>query len=94
MHFVFYCIDRPDHGAVRAANRAAHLAFLEGYKEQLVVGGPLLGDDGSTMVGSLLILDLPDHAAALAFRDQDPYSRADLFESVAIRPWRKVFPAA
>ena len=44
------------------------------------------------MVGSLLILDLADQAAADAFAAGDPYARAGLFESVTIHPWRKVLP--
>ena len=40
----------------------------------------------------LLILDLPDRAAADAFAAGDPYAKAGLFESVTIHPWRKVFP--
>jgi hypothetical protein len=45
------------------------------------------------MTGSVLMLDLADRAAADAFAEGDPYARAGLFESVVIRPWKKVFPA-
>ena len=34
-----------------------------------------------------------NRAAAEAFVADDPYAKAGLFESVTIRPWRKVYPA-
>lgn len=95
MYFVFYCRDKPGSEQVRIANRSAHLDYLETHKAQLFCAGPLLagsGSDGATMVGSLLVLDLPDRQAADAFAAGDPYAKAGLFESVSINPWRKVFP--
>ena len=93
MHFVFYCRDKAGHEHVRISNRAAHLDYLEAHKDRLFGAGPLLADvDGAHMIGSLLVLDLPDLAAAQAFAADDPYAKAGLFESVSIHPWRKVFP--
>jgi uncharacterized protein YciI len=93
MLFVIYCVDRPGRSQVRLDNRPAHLAFLESYKANLVAAGPLQSDDGAGMLGSLLIMDFPDRAAAEAFAAGDPYAAAGLFESVVIRRWKKVLPA-
>lgn len=94
MHFVFYCLDKPGHQQVRMENRMAHLDYLEAHRERLLCAGPLLSEssDGSPMLGSLLILDFPDRAAAEAFAAADPYAKAGLFEKVTIHPWRKVLP--
>jgi uncharacterized protein YciI len=94
MHFVFVCKDKPDSEQVRITNRAAHLDYLEAHRDRLFCAGPLLAGagDGSRMIGSLLILDLPDQAAADVFAGGDPYAKAGLFESVSIHPWRKVLP--
>lgn len=94
MLFVFYCKDKPGHEEVRKANRVAHLDYLEAHKPQVLAAGPLLAEpvEGSTMIGSLLILDVPDRAAADVFAAEDPYAKAGLFESVNIHPWRKVLP--
>ena len=46
------------------------------------------------MIGSLLIIDFPDRAAADSFAAGDPYGRAGLFASVRVSPWRKVIPAS
>ena len=45
------------------------------------------------MTGSVIILDCTDRAQAEAFAAADPYSQADLFQSVQIKAWRKVLPA-
>ena len=92
MHFVFHCTDKPDSAALRAANRPAHLAHLERHADAILAGGPLLGEDGASPVGSLLILDFPDRAAAERFAAADPYAKAGLFAAVTITPWRQVYP--
>ena len=92
MHFVFHCTDKPDSAALRAATRPQHLAYLERHADAILAGGPLLGEDGTSPVGSLLILDLPDRAAAERFAAGDPYAKAGLFAAVTITPWRQVYP--
>lgn len=91
MLFAFYCLDKEGHANVRADNRDAHVAYLTENREKIVTAGPLLNDAGTGMVGSLLVLDLPDRDAADAFAASDPYAKAGLFRSVEVRPWKKVF---
>jgi hypothetical protein len=93
MHFVISCLDKPGHGSVRAANRAAHLDHLARHAGNVVMAGPTLSEDGAAMTGSVLIVEFPDRAAAEAFAATDPYAMAGLFESVNIRAWKKVIPA-
>ena len=93
MLFVLYCVDKPNHGEVRAANRAAHLEYLGGFKDQVVVAGPTTSDDGGAMTGSVLIMDFVDRAAAEDFAANDPYNKAGLFESVTVKAWKKALPA-
>ncbi len=92
MHFVLYCLDKPGHGPVRAENRPAHLDYLKSKLEHIVVGGPMLGDDGETVLGSMLVIEAADRAEAEAFAAGDPYAKAGLFESVTISAYKKVFP--
>ncbi|EED35015.1 YCII-related domain superfamily protein [Luminiphilus syltensis NOR5-1B] len=77
---------------MRLETREAHLEYIKGFGEQLVMAGPFL-DDADNMTGSLLILDFDDRVAAEAFCDNDPYARAGLFESVTINRWKKTLPA-
>jgi hypothetical protein len=88
MTFLLICRDKPDHLAVRTANREAHLGYLE-ESGVVTLAGPLLADDGA-MIGSLLALDVADRGAAEAFAAGDPYARAGLFASVEIVGWRRV----
>jgi uncharacterized protein YciI len=92
MHFAIVCFDKTNGGEIRKTVRPAHLEYLEKHRPQILVTGPMLGDDGETPIGSLLILDLKDMAAAKAFAAGDPYNKAGLFESVTVKAWRKVFP--
>jgi uncharacterized protein YciI len=87
MRVALICRDRPGALAVRKANRQAHLDHIaaSGVVE---MAGPLL--EAGEMAGSLIILNVPDLAAAEAWAAADPYAQAGLFESVTIREWLKV----
>jgi uncharacterized protein len=80
--------DKPDALAMRQANRAAHLDYIK--KPGVVEMAGALLDANGQMVGSLLILDVPDVATAQAWADNDPYARAGLFASVTLIQWNKV----
>lgn len=84
-HFSIYRIDRADGGlATRLATREAHLAWARELPE-LRLGGPLFSEDGSTMAGSLMIVECDDLEAARRIHQADPYTRAGLWELVEIR---------
>jgi uncharacterized protein len=89
--FVLHCLDHPGTLDVRLAHRPAHLDYARSLGAQLKLAGPLLDDAGSP-IGSLLIIDVSDRAAAEAFAAHDPYAKAGLFRSVDIRPFRHVLP--
>ena len=67
MLFVISCEDKPDSLNVRLENREAHLRYLEDFSAQLVTAGPYLSGEGQP-VGSMLIMEFADDAAAIAFR--------------------------
>lgn len=90
--FIITCIDKPNSLPVRLANRQAHLDYAKDWCDRMLVGGPLLSDDGETMQGSMLILDVADRAEVDRFIAGDPYGLAGLFESVSVRRYKKVLP--
>ena len=92
MKFVLYCVDKADHGHVRTENRPAHVDYLKGNLQRIVIAGPMTREDGETPKGSVIIIEADDRAAAEAFAAGDPYAKAGLFESVTIEPFKKVFP--
>ena len=88
MLFALICDDRPDGLETRKATREAHLAHLR-ESGVVVLAGPFL-DSGGAPTGSLIVLDVPDRAAAEAWAEADPYAKAGLFERVTIRAWNRV----
>lgn len=90
MLFAIHMLDRPGAADLRAAVGDAHREFVGGHLDTMYLGGPLLADDGQTAIGSLIIKDFPDRAAAVAFIADEPYNRAGLFESVTIRAFGPV----
>ncbi len=93
MLFAVTCRDKPNHEDVRLENRPAHVGWLSNEAVRIHAAGPLLSDDGERMVGSLLIVDAPDEAALRAELDNDPYAKANLFESVSVSRWKWVVGA-
>ena len=92
--FMIRCTDRPDGRALRAETRAAHLAYLAATGGvQVKIGGPMLDEADGGPVGSLLVVEAEEIAAARGFADADPYAKAGLFSSVEVRPWRLVVGA-
>jgi hypothetical protein len=92
MIFMIYCIDKENSQELRQANRDDHLAYIREHLQDVYCAGPVLGEDGQTPVGSLLMMDFPTRAYAEAFAEADPYNRAGVFERVEIKPWKEVFP--
>ena len=94
MLFCIICTDKPNAGALRAETRAAHLQYLERFKDRIAIAGPLLTDDRAHPKGSLLILDFAGAEEAAEFARSDPYAKAGVFETVTITPFKKVLPAS
>ena len=68
MFYVFTCTDKAGSGDIRAANRTAHLAYLESFGDMIFAAGPTLTDDGSAMTGSVLTASL--HQSSLNARSR------------------------
>jgi uncharacterized protein len=90
MQYVLYCLDRPGQGGLRAEHRAAHLEYLNRHADKISAAGPLLGEDGNAMIGSLLIFEVGSRKEVEDFAAGDPYAKAGLFQSATITPWRRV----
>ncbi len=85
--FVMTLIDKPDSLGLRMATREAHLAWARERLGDIKLGGPFLDDTGD-MAGSLIIIEATDLDAAKAWNAADPYTKAGLWASVDIRPFR------
>jgi hypothetical protein len=91
--------DKPDSLALRMETRPAHLERLQSLQQQgrLILAGPHPaidaenpGDAGFT--GSLIVAEFTDLITAQQWADNDPYMIAGVYESVVVKPFRKVLP--
>jgi uncharacterized protein len=92
MLYVLMCRDKPESLSVRLATRDAHLAYAATQADMIRLAGPLLSDDAETMAGSLFIIEADSADEVRAFHQADPYTLAELWESVALHPFRQVVP--
>lgn len=82
-HFVVIARDKPGAEAARMAARADHFAYIERILDRIAVAGPLKDPDGR-FVGSILIYDVEDAAAARTLLENDPYFAAGIWEQPEI----------
>jgi uncharacterized protein YciI len=92
MLFVFMLMDKAGASQVRQDVRPVHKAYLAQVQERIAFAGPLLADDGTTMVGSLLVVDFPDRDAAMAWLSEEPFFLAGLFSMTAIHAFQNLWP--
>ncbi|WP_198174161.1 YciI family protein [Mesorhizobium xinjiangense] len=87
-----YCIDRREAGDLRRRTRAEHLEYMIEQRARIVFGGPPQNDEGTRVIGSLMVLSHEDRAGVGAFLQGEPYSRAGLFAEVRITRLRQMVP--
>jgi uncharacterized protein len=90
--YAILCFDRPDSASLRDAHRAAHQEFLKANAEKIVFGGPLKHSPDGASTGALIVVDCPTRKEAEAFIGADPFYRYGVYESVAVRAFKQVFP--
>lgn len=91
--------DEPDSLERRTANRGAHLARLEALQNdgRLLVAGPFPAIDNEDpgtagFSGSLIVAEFESLEAALDWAEADPYRLAGVYQTIDVRPFRKVLP--
>jgi uncharacterized protein YciI len=86
--FLIHAIDKPGSEALRDRLRAEHEAYQASVEHLYMTRGPLLSGDGTRQIGSLMIIDVTDLAAAKAFWEGEPFNTGGLFETVEFCGWR------
>lgn len=87
MLFAIHAVDRAGALPTRLANYDAHKAFLSDtsrFGAKIVMSGPLVSDDGQTMIGSLFLIEAPGRGDVEAFNRADPFAAAGIWEKVTI----------
>ena len=92
MFYAIQCQDKPGAVELRLETRQAHLDYVA-ETGCVRLAGPILTEDESTMIGSLIVVEVDSLNEAKAWAEADPYAKAGLFQNVQIRPWKWVVGA-
>ena len=87
MLFAIHAVDRAGALPTRLANYEAHKALLSDtsrFGVKIVMSGPLVSDDGQTMIGSLFLIESPSRSEVEAFNRADPFAAAGIWDKVTI----------
>jgi uncharacterized protein YciI len=87
MRFVVHCLDKVGALPLRLANYEAHKSYLATGCVITVVSGPLLADDGETMIGSMFIFEAATKEDVVIFNSGDPFAKKGVWETVNIHPF-------
>jgi uncharacterized protein len=91
MPYVVITKDKPNSLALRERVRAEHLDYLTEHKAKLLAAGAQITDDGTGGYGGVIIVDTDDRGEAEAFIQNDPFTKAGLFDMIQVTRWRKAF---
>jgi uncharacterized protein YciI len=92
MIFVLRLIDKPDTAALRERVRPEHKTYLARVADRIAFAGPLVRDDGVTMIGSLLAIHFDSRDAVHAWLADEPFTRAGLYASTQIDAFVNLWP--
>jgi uncharacterized protein YciI len=88
MLFAIHALDRAGALPTRLAHYDAHKAFLSDTSRfgiKIVMSGPLVADDGQTMIGSLFLVEASTRTEVESFHHADPFFAAGIWEKVTIK---------
>ena len=98
MLYVIFAQDIAHSLEKRLAARPAHLARLQQLRDEgrLLTAGPLPAVDSNDpgaagFTGSTVIAEFNSLAEAQAWAERDPYVDAGVYDSVIVKPYKKVF---
>ncbi|MDE0795633.1 MAG: YciI family protein [Alphaproteobacteria bacterium] len=90
MLFCLHIQDKPDRVETRKQFVDEHRAYQKDCGVDVTLSGPLLAEDGGTMIGSIFFIEAPDRAGVEKFIANDPFTRNDVWgESVLTRFLRR-----
>lgn len=100
MLYAIFGNDVPDSLDRRKGARPAHVARLQALQDEgrLLLAGPFPAVDASDpgmagFTGSLIVAEFDSLTAAQAWAAADPYITAGVYAQVAVRPFKRTFPA-
>jgi uncharacterized protein YciI len=97
MRYIRLCYDRPGTEQLRNTLRAVHREYFqdnlrEGSAVRVIDAGPLcVNDSDDTNIASFMIIEANSKADVIKFHDNDPFTKANLYERVDIERWDQHF---
>lgn len=98
MWYVIFSQDVENSLEKRLSVRSAHLARLQNLQNEgrLLTAGPMPAIDSDTpgeagFTGSTVIAEFDSLKQAQAWADADPYIEAGVYQTVIVKPFKKVF---
>jgi uncharacterized protein YciI len=99
MYYAIISQDKANSLDKRLAARPAHLERLDQLKDEgrLLIAGPHPAIDSEDpgpagFSGSLVVAEFASLQQAEQWAADDPYIKADVYESVTVKPFKKVLP--
>jgi uncharacterized protein len=89
MHWIIYCIDKPDASALRDANTPGHRAYLQSKPIDIVTCGPLMDDTGETKIGSFFLVAAQTREQAENFNRNDPFFGLGLWSEIRVHRFER-----
>lgn len=85
--FLVNARDKANHSDLRQSTRQAHLEWAGEYRHKIAMAGPVLSDDGDTMIGSTFVIEFDTLDEVKSWAADDPYAKAGLFDRTEIIPF-------
>ena len=86
--FCITALDGPEADQKRNAFSSEHHKYQAEVMDRYVARGPLQTDDGSGIIGSLMIVEYPNLEACKEFWTNEPHNSGKVFDKVKIERWR------
>jgi uncharacterized protein YciI len=97
MRYIRLCYDKKGADELRNKLRADHRAYFrpnleEGAAVRVMDAGPLCASDTDTRnIASFMIIEAASTEDVVSFHEGDPFTKANLYERVAIHRWDQHF---
>jgi|SRR5271154_1947629 len=92
MLFSIIGTDQEVGASLRVSNAEAHQTHMALIREQIAFAGPLHNDNGSRVIGSLIVADFPDRQSAENWLAHEPFYKAGVYASIEIRRFVNKWP--
>jgi uncharacterized protein YciI len=84
MLFCLHIQDKPDRVETRKRFVDEHRAYQKDCGVEITLSGPLMAEDGETMIGSMFLIEAENRGAVERFIENDPFNRNDVWGEMTL----------